>query len=75
MSTRAIAPIVGVSKSQVAEDKRGVQNWTPDPEPHVNRETGEIHETPADYQAEPQKITGMDGKQYQKPQRATNNRA
>lgn len=67
MSTRAIAPIVGVSKSQVAEDKRGVQFWTPAPEPHVNRETGEILETTVDYQAEPQKITGMDGKQYPKP--------
>jgi len=32
MSTRAIAPIVGASKSQVANDlEAGVQNWTPEP--------------------------------------------
>lgn len=38
LSTRAIAPVVGVSKSQAAEDVRGVQNWTP----AVNTETGEV---------------------------------
>lgn len=33
MSTRAIAPIVGASKSQIADDLAGVQNRTPDAEP------------------------------------------
>lgn len=70
MSTRAIAPIVGASQRTVVNDvgwSAGEQSCSPDREPYVNRETGEIYETTADYQAEPQKITGMDGKQYPKP--------
>lgn len=89
MSARAIAPIVGVSKSQAAEDVRGVQNWTPAPAltasqgvgstdalaggahtastpavdlAYVDKSTGEVHDAPV------QKVTGMDGKTYTRPE-------
>ena len=59
MSTRAIAPIVGVHHDTVAEDRKSpVGNPTPEPAPaNVDIETGEIYD-------EPVKTTGMDGKQY-----------
>lgn len=84
MSTRAIAPIVGVTHKTVVKDSQATREVVPEvppaPEPHVNRETGEIHEPTVDYQAEaakiissvakaePQKITGMDGKTYSRPE-------
>lgn len=52
MSTRAIAPIVGVSKSQVANDlDAGVQKWTPEPSLPTS-----------------ERIIGMDGKTYTRPE-------
>lgn len=79
MSTRAIAPIVGAGMTTVKRDLKAPGPGGP-PEPYVNRETGEIHEPTVDYQAEankiissvakgePQKITGMDGKTYSRPE-------
>lgn len=66
MSTRAIAPIVGVTKSQVSRDLAGF----PDPEPLI--------EVPAEVSpdgasvavvvvAEPAPIKGLDGKNYTRP--------
>lgn len=45
MSTRAIGVALGVSKSQVADDLRGVQNRTPDPTPVTGLDgtSGEAH--------------------------------
>ncbi|GAA1639184.1 hypothetical protein GCM10009700_27680 [Brevibacterium sanguinis] len=64
MSTRAIAPIVGASDRQVRRDVSGGTNVPPDPTPpHVNTDTGEIID-------EPVKTTGMDGKQYSRPNRS-----
>lgn len=74
MSTRAIAPVVGVHHDTVARDVRSapVVNTTPtshtptahtfEPspwEPAVNRDTGEI---------KPAAVTGLDGKTYQRPE-------
>lgn len=76
MSARAIAPILGVSDMQVGRDiKAGATNVAPAPRPryaepteaqmdayaasYVNTETGELTDTPS--------ITGMDGKQYARP--------
>lgn len=74
MSTRAIAPVVGVHHDTVARDVRSapVVNTTPtshtpathtfEPspwDPSVNRDTGEI-KTAA--------VTGLDGKTYQRPE-------
>lgn len=63
MSTRAIAPIVGANFATVSRDSKApVANATPEPAPaNVNTETGEIHDEPA-------KVTGMDGKQYTRPE-------
>lgn len=84
MSTRAIAPIVGVQHSAVAKDLRaaGVSpghtspdspaeptfDPTPDWDP-VNTETGEIHEAPHNPGIpEPRPVTGLDGKTYTRPE-------
>lgn len=71
MSTRAIAPIVGVTHETVAQDINApVRNLTPDPEPRrvvevitADADTGEVIED------KPRKITGMDGKTYTAPTR------
>lgn len=74
MSTRAIAPIVGASHMQVSRDLRGpgVTNVPPAPAPEfVDTRTGEIHDDPAAVTStatEPPKVTGMDGKQYSRPE-------
>lgn len=62
MSTRAIAPIVGVSYETVAQDLRApVRNLTPVPfeSARVNLSTGEI--------VDGRTITGIDGKTYTPP--------
>lgn len=69
MSTRAIAPIVGASDRQVRRDVSGGTNVPPDPTPpHVNTDTGEIID-------EPVKTTGMDGKQYYRPNQSASDTA
>lgn len=61
MSTRAIAPIVGSNKETVRHDLAGAKKLAPEPAPvNVNTATGEIHD-------EQVKVTGMDGKQYTRP--------
>lgn len=61
MSTRAIAPIVGVSQKTVVKDTQVIPEVSPAPAlEFVDTRTGEIHNEPA-------KVTGMDGKQYTKP--------
>lgn len=76
MSTRAIAPIVGVSKSQVAADIEVSSSGqvapavisepaTPVSDPlvviHVNADTGEVADEA------PRTVTGLDGKTYTTP--------
>lgn len=73
MSTRAIAPIVGVHHDTVASDIKAsgpVGNPTPpmnavEPQTmmRVNPDTGEVEDVPARH------ITGMDGKEYAVPVR------
>ena len=70
MSTRAIAPIVGVTPMQVSRDvQAGVTNVTPDPQVviHVNADPGEVVD-------EPRVVTGLDGKQYTQPETRKPNR-
>jgi hypothetical protein len=74
MSTRAIAPIVGVDNATVHRDLGRVANATPAPAPVVEQSwspdtgfnahpfTGEIIEPPA-----PRAVEGMDGKTYKMP--------
>ena len=66
MSTRAIAPIVGVSVGQTHADRvAGVQALNTS----VDRETGEITETtvPTPAAAWAGTVTGLDGKTYERP--------
>jgi len=53
MSTRAIAPVVGVSNKTVHKDREAIQSGvtevTPEPEPTVNTETGEVSDPPGDF--------------------------
>ena len=70
MSTRAIAPIVGRSAHTVAYDAAGVQ------ELHISHadvlDAGypdSLSEPNEDYEpSEPVKVTGMDGRQYNRPE-------
>lgn len=118
MSTRAIAPTVGVSHAQIAVDRQvssdltPVRNRTPDPGPtvydlhdpsfeRIDPATGEVLDAEpypqlrrapwperrdepvadptsattgggeAPVVAEPRKVTGLDGKQYSRPEPAT----
>lgn len=70
MSTRAIAPVVGVSQPQVVADKRAgdqglITSPAPTPEP---AEVAEVEEAPAtEVAAAPTTVTGLDGKTYQRP--------
>jgi hypothetical protein len=74
MSTRAIAPVVGASDETVRRDQQVPQNVAPEPsasirpmpDPYVNTETGEVLPPP-----ERSKVTGLDGKEYTRPQRET----
>lgn len=87
MSTRAIAPIVGVGNKTVHRDlQAGVSNDTPAPRPtervEVSREVipgdpGEGDEliiTFAPTEPEPKRITGLDGKTYKAPEAKKPNR-
>lgn len=84
LSTRAIAPIVGVSKDTVQRDVAGVSFDTPSPIPApgpeseiaVNETTGEVIEDAEIVDEEPSPIptptsrlvTGLDGKTYSRPE-------
>lgn len=72
----------------MARDLRdeGVRNRTPNPTPaNVNTDTGEIYEPPVDYAREASriinevqetgKVTGMDGKQYYRPNQSASDTA
>lgn len=59
MSTRAIAPTVGVSNFTVSKDRQVLDDLTPEPE-HIDHETGEILRASI--------ITGLDGKTYRRPE-------
>lgn len=76
MSTRAIAPIVGVSHETVAQDIAPVRNLTPEVVINVIAETGEVVEEEAgalyaqmaeEEPGRPRQITGLDGKTYTTP--------
>lgn len=62
MSTRAIAPIVGVSVSTIKTDVQVASSVHLEPDPlvviHVNAETGEVADEA------PREIAGLDGKTY-----------
>lgn len=80
MSTRAIAPIVGVSKDAVQRDRDaqvyrsdtpgltddGYPDLLPEPEEDTGAEQVEVYQpfSRDDEPVEPVKITGMDGKEY-----------
>lgn len=81
MSTRAIAPIVGVNAETVRRDIAGAANVAPDPEPEsdpspesieVDTETGEVIDAPRIEEhtvTEKTKVTtGLDGKEYKRPE-------
>lgn len=83
LSTRAIAPIVGVHHDTVASDiKRSapVGNPTPDPEVEVDYATGEVIEDAEIVEDEPEPaaaprpILGLDGKTYSRPEPRTDRR-
>lgn len=64
MSTRAIAPIVGADQKTIVNDRQATREENSSRQPaltNVNTETGEIRD-------EPTKVTGMDGKQYSRPE-------
>lgn len=56
LSTRAIAPVVGVSQSQTDRDKQVTHDGSPTPE------------TPSPGLTSPAKVTGIDGKDYPHPE-------
>lgn len=59
MSTRAIAPIVGVTRQQVSNDQRQVaRDLPPGPQP----------ESPDETVSRPGTVTGLDGKTYTRPE-------
>lgn len=76
MSTRAIAPIVGVSQKQVSNDQRsGEYYFSPAPDlrlseggESVDRSTGEVIEAGRPTASPPpRKVTGLDGRTYHTP--------
>lgn len=70
MSTRAIAPIVGVTQQQVQRDVRQVTpDVSPAPVEYVDTTTGEVTDEPPAPQPRPA-VVGLDGKAY-KPQPST----
>jgi len=67
MSTRAIAPIVGVDNATVHRDISGVANATPEPAidyPEYDAETGEVIEAELVDPEPVRPVVGLDGKQY-----------
>lgn len=80
MSTRAIAPIVGVDNATVHRDLGRVANATPAPIEvdgfTVNPSTGEVIDAPASGPVETEHtvtekiktVTGLDGKEYKRPE-------
>lgn len=81
MSTRAIAPIVGVSNKTVSQDRREVlPRVTPDPKsdaellagaewsPEAVEDEPRFTDEPGHVQPVTGTITGMDGKQYTRPE-------
>ena len=81
MSTRAIAPIVGVHHDTVASDRKaGVGNPTPEPKsdaellagaewsPEAAEDEPRFTDEPGHIQSVTGTITGMDGKQYTRPE-------
>lgn len=78
MSTRAIAPIVGVSQDTVVKDiNRGERNLSPEPIQSegfiVNPSTGELLDAPAEttehtVTEKVKTVTGLDGKEYKRPE-------
>lgn len=72
MSTRAIAPIVGVDNKTVHNDLKKimapVENSTPEPDPRdAARSAVAAAFAQRDEPAAPAKVTGLDGKSYTKP--------
>lgn len=68
MSTRAIAPIVGATKSQVARDVAADPGRWPDPAPMFDAPEAAPDGTPAVVVIEEAtKIRGLDGKNYARP--------
>ena len=73
MSTRAIAPIVGVQQPAVVKDlaksRQAIPLESPEPAPSTLKpEPGEIIDQPA-------MTTGMDGKQYYRPNQSASDTA
>lgn len=77
MSTRAIAPIVGVSNKTVHQDMQVLPRVTPEPPPaFVETTTGEVYDGFQDAIAKAEeevveqarKVHGMDGKTYVRPE-------
>lgn len=76
MSTRAIAPIVGVKQPQIVKDlaasRQVIPTESPTPPDNVNTETGELTDDPGSITKitgnnSASTLTGMNGKQYQRP--------
>lgn len=86
MSTRAIAPIVGVQHSAVAKDlrKQGVSNGhtleaeterlTDEPGQVIKLTGSNSVVSPGEDLPKPEKITGMDGKEYKRPEPKPDNK-
>lgn len=80
MSTRAIAPIVGVSQKTVVKDSQVIPKVSPEPKsdaellagaewsPEAVEETPRFTDEPGHIQPVTGAITGMDGKQYTRPE-------
>ena len=68
MSTRAIAPIFGVSREQIRIDIAGDNNLSPAPVINVIASTGEVVD-PTPVATEPRTVIGLDGKSYPAPER------
>ena len=70
MSTRAIAPVMGVSSGQAAKDliasRQVLPNEAPETAPEWRGVNAELQAAAADL-PKSDKITGMDGKQYTRP--------
>lgn len=74
MSTRAIAPVVGVDQKTISNDMRAMpreESSSPvpaptfDPTPAWDPTTGEVIDDPPE--PSPRTVTGLDGKTYQRP--------
>lgn len=83
MSTRAIAPIVGKSKSSIDRDLQVSRNGTPAAEPApLTDDPGQVIKltgsnsaaSPGEDLPKPEKIIGMDGKEYKRPEPKSDNK-